>query len=124
MSHRNLIAYENQIIKYKSEIERLNLIHSTMPDLLWEINNRFAFSYISSNVKKILGYESHDMVGVSLFDFIDAKGKDEIINKFKQILLKDNETLFMKLIMIHKDGSKINFEMNGSPFYKKSGSIL
>jgi PAS domain S-box-containing protein len=91
----------------------------------WDINNNDRFTFVSERVKDILGYDKEEMIGRSIYDFIDNDEHAE----FRQVLIfcKLDKRPFWEVLtpFIHKSGNVINLGTSGIPLIdEKTGDML
>ncbi len=101
--------------------ERFRNLIETIGDWVWEVNENSVYTYVSPQVKGILGYEVEDVVGKTLFDLMppdEANRVADIINP-----IAASRRLFMQLekTNIHKDGFSVDLETSGVPFFDVHG---
>jgi PAS domain S-box-containing protein len=102
--------------------ERSLSIVEIASDIIWEVDEHFTFTYISSKVQEILGYEPEEVIGKTPFEAFlspdEAQRVAAIIipivtaqEPFKQIEVRKN----------HKDGFHIFMEISGFPVFNADG---
>ncbi|MCF6268233.1 MAG: PAS domain S-box protein [Melioribacteraceae bacterium] len=92
---------------FESE-ERFKQIASSTKSIVWEVDNRFKFIYLSSSVYKILGYSEADVLGKSIFDHFY---NSEEVNRIRREIIKS----------ISKTGKFSDLE---SKFLRKDGKVI
>jgi PAS domain S-box-containing protein len=93
-----------------SESKFRNLVETT-PDMIWEIDNRGTFIYISPQSTDILGYTPQEIIGKKIFTFID-EGAVERINKIFNTHIKNfNKINTLEVPAYRKDGTGITLEI-------------
>ncbi|MFX1481328.1 MAG: PAS domain S-box protein, partial [Promethearchaeota archaeon] len=96
----------------KSEEKYKNLIKS-INDLIIEVDLNRKITYASPQVRKILGYEPEEIIGLSVFDLIHSDEKlfqkDEILNAFHT-----DKPLFTEYRVKHKNGHYVILAMRGN----------
>ncbi|UCC20489.1 MAG: PAS domain S-box protein, partial [Promethearchaeota archaeon] len=92
--------------KYRNLIKNIN-------DLLIEVDLNRNITYVSPQVKEILGYEPEEIIGLSAFEFIHSDEKlfqkDEITNA-----LQTGNPLFTEHRVKHKKGHYVILAMQGN----------
>jgi PAS domain S-box-containing protein len=92
--------------KYKMLVENLN-------EGIWLIDANSITTYVNDIIAGMLGYTKEEMLGKSLFLFMDEEGIKEAtknVERRKQGIKEHHEFSFVK-----KDGSKSDFYLNTSP---------
>ncbi len=107
-----------------SNIESFNMIVDGCNELVWEIDIKGAYRYISSHIEVVLGYTPEEMIGKRAADFMSEEEAKRFSELFDEII--SEEESFSKIIntCIHKDGSKVYMETSGHPFYNEDGKLL
>ncbi|MDM8560507.1 PAS domain S-box protein, partial [Candidatus Parabeggiatoa sp. HSG14] len=108
------VALQKSEEKFRNLIENIN-------DWLWEIDENNIFTYSSPLSHKLLGYNSDELVGVSMFDLIS---NDDVL-QVKETLKYSAETgdpfVDMENIVFHKNGTEIFMDTSGTPIFDSDG---
>lgn len=100
--------------KYRSLVEE-----ST--EIIFSLSDTFNLTYVSPNIGQFLGYESEEVIGNSIFDFLDP----EDLYVFQGILDEDEDFLaqnqFLEFKLRHRDGTFRVFKSNGKMIENKNG---
>ena len=97
--------------KAKKRDSNLDQVMSNLPDIVYSLNPKGEFISVNSAVEKILGYKPSELLGKSVFDFIDPEEKEMRIRRHN----KDIEDLYTGSIrfitkMIAKSGETKQIE--------------
>ncbi|MCH7690780.1 MAG: PAS domain S-box protein [candidate division Zixibacteria bacterium] len=97
--------------KAKNRDSNLDQVMSNLPDIVYSLNPKGEFISVSSAIEKILGYKPAELLGKSVFDFIDPEEREMRIRRHK----KDIEDLYTGSIrfitkMIAKSGETKQIE--------------
>ncbi|MBF0237604.1 MAG: response regulator [SAR324 cluster bacterium] len=93
----------DQVVQLSS---KLTSMLRNLPDLIWECDTNLVFSYVSENVKSILGYEPQELVGKSISDFLIDEDVTQFYFKIKKDVTSLNEEIReLTLRFKTKDGS-------------------
>jgi PAS domain S-box-containing protein len=84
-------------------------------DWVWEIDSKGFFTYASSKVKDLLGYEPEEVIGKSPFVFMPADERERISALFKEFSESRQSFSGLENINLHKNGHKIVLETSGRP---------
>ena len=77
----------------ESEIKFHSLVE-TSPDMIWELDKRGDFQYVSPKSKEILGYESKDLIEISIQDIIPPEYVDDYHILFSRVHAESSVTIF------------------------------
>ena len=92
-------------------------------DIIWTIDLDFKWRFITSNVERIVHIKASDIIGKSVWDFVDADYHDMLMDKFKRRL--NGEDIPAYEVMIHDaNGRHIPFEVKTTPIVDKEGKII
>jgi diguanylate cyclase (GGDEF)-like protein/PAS domain S-box-containing protein len=106
-----LTAHEALLLQ-RSE-ERLRALHSNASDIVAILGSDRRISYECSSARHILGYDSKELIGRSLLDFI-PRGQAASAGRFLDALLREpHAKATIELRARHADGSWRDFEVIG-----------
>ena len=113
---------EREIALQKSE-EKFRTIVETSPDMVWEIDPRGLFSYISPQCISILGYTPEYLVGKSLFCLIPPDSVPDVSAALAEH--QGNKAGFMTVDVNarHKDGRRLIVNIRSAPVLDDTGTI-
>ena len=107
---------EAELSLKKSE-KRFKDITTSMSDWIWELDSNLTYTYSSSNVGPILGYNKNEIIGKTPYDFMDPK---EAV-RFKLIIddIIKHRKLFrgLKNCAVTKDNQKVHLLTSGIPIF-------
>ncbi len=92
-------------------------------DLIWEADLYYEYTYVSPNVKEILGINEKDFLSKPLYFYLDEEEREKIINKLKETVKNQRKKMIVKYIMKDFRGKRRYFESRVSLFYE-NGNIL
>ncbi len=100
-----------------------SLVESTS-DMIWQVDEKAVYTYVSPKIKDILGYEPQEVVGKTPFDFIDEEHEDEILAAFLEIANKKEPFHGLQNCNVHKNGSLVLLETSGVPILDHKGHLV
>lgn len=96
------------------ELEQREQRFRTIVEKSWSgvvlLDGDFRFSFAGSSTSHIIGYEDHEMIGRSLFDFVHPRDVAEARRVFADVLLSPNHEAHGELRFRHKNGQWIWLE--------------
>lgn len=106
------------------EIARLKAMLDTNSDWIWEVDAQGRYTYSSRHVTALLGYEPHEMLGRTPFDFMPSDEAARIGAIFVGIVAE--KRAFANLINRnrHRDGGIVVLETSGIPLLGEDGALL
>ena len=102
--------------KFRSLVE-------TSADVIWEMDLKGRYTYISPRVRDLLGYLPNEVIGRSPIDFVIDDDKEQLANRFARI--SENPRPFYNLVntVVHKNGGVVILETSGAPRLDADGNI-
>ncbi len=112
-------------LKLKDAVKRYESIMSQSKTYNWEIDAKGLYTYISSNVKDILGYDKSEIIGKKYFyDLFPEDIKDEFKKEGFRII-KNKETISnFENPIVSKAGKKMWFLSSGLPKENEVGEVI
>ncbi|HET7702357.1 MAG TPA: GAF domain-containing protein [Candidatus Limnocylindrales bacterium] len=92
--------------------ERFRFLIENSPDIIFAVDARGRFSYVSDGIRRTLGYEPEELVGREMTSLIEYAPGDTPGARFA--MLRDDPTLEMtnRLMLRHADGRTVPFEVS------------
>ena len=97
-----------------------NLTESTS-DWIWEIDASAVYSYVSPQVKNLLGYEPQEMLGKTPFDFMPADEARSVYEVYRSYAMQHKPFTALENRNRHKDGRPVVLETSAVPFFDAAG---
>jgi PAS domain S-box-containing protein len=108
----------------KESEERFRALVESTSDMIWQVDEKAVYTYISPKVKDILGYEPQEIVGKTPFDLIDDKDEEKILKSFLEIANKKEPFYGLENWNVHKNGSRVLLETSGVPILDEKGQLM
>ena len=111
-------------VKAKEAFEKKQTdIFDSIKGWAWETDTRGIYTFCSNNIYNALGYKPEEIIGKSIFEFIDSEDAKKVRNAFdnagkKKIPIKDLENW-----NITKNGEKIYVLTNCVPYFDEEGNL-
>lgn len=106
-----------------SEARYRGMLESTS-DWIWEVNASGIYTYASSRVHDLLGYEPEEVVGRTPFDFMPEAEAHRVGEIFSRIAQKQQPIHGLVNENRHRDGHAVVLETNGVPIIGADGEFL
>ncbi len=124
------IAFVNDISARKrsetalreSEQRFRNLVEMTS-DGVWETDECGNFTYVSPQVRGVLGREPAEMLGKTTFDFMAPEEAERVRPMYQQKVRAGAPLNRIEQIMLRADGAEVVVENNGVPFFDAQGAL-
>ena len=111
---------ENEI---RNQEEKYRTLVESSSDLIWEVDENGTYTYVSPNIKDVLGYSQEEVTGKTPFHFMPAHGADQVKSQFKAAVDKGRPIQSLENENIHKDGKSVILETSGVPAFDSSGNL-
>ncbi len=99
-----------------------NLVEHTN-DIAWEVNQEGAYTYVSPNVKDILGYNPEQLIGKTPFEFMPEEEAERVGKIFGQAFHKRTVFTSLQHKALCKNGKVISLECSGRPIIDREGTF-
>jgi PAS domain S-box-containing protein len=106
-----------------SEQRFRNLVESSY-DLIWEVDQNCAYTYVSPKIQDILGYKPEEVLGKTPLDFIPPELQQVLAPGFATILATPQPFQCLENIQIHQDGHQVILETSGVPIFDSAGQFI
>lgn len=111
-------------IDLKESEDRFRDLVENSYELISEMDESRNFTYISPNVKKILGFSTDEVIGKNFSQFLSEDDKEKIPVLLEKMIKNREPIIELRNTLMHKDGSEIIFETNAVPFFSESKKII
>ena len=103
--------------KYRTLVEEIH-------DMIWLIDAKGLFKYVSPRSVTLLGYHPEEMIGHMPSEFISFEDANHIHDIFKKNFTEQKELHLIETHTRRKDGRVIVLESSATPYYSKNGTML
>ena len=94
-------------------IDIFNKISNNLTDVVWEMDTQARFTYMSPGVEKVLGYKAEEVIGKTIFDFLEPGEIDKAKENIKG-RIKVSSAVFYEYKMLHKNGNIVEVEVSSN----------
>ncbi|WP_400241472.1 diguanylate cyclase [Niallia sp. JL1B1071] len=84
-------------------------------DWIWQINEQWEFTYSNSIVEEILGYSAREILGKSMFSFIQTEDIEALEAIASSASINNKRLQNIDFTMIHRNGHEVFIETNAKP---------
>jgi len=106
-----------------SEEKFRNLVEN-MLDLVWQIDTKGRFTYISPNITYLLGYQPEEVIGRLSTDYLASDDRANLDKEINDFIRNQQSIRGLSFDLIHKNGYRVAFELNASPLIDSEGKCL
>ena len=109
--------------------ENYRLINENMKDVVWQATPDLVITYVTSSVKKLLGYEPQELIGQPLTYLLTPAAKKLVLDRYPDIMrcLAEHEELDTEIPiveLIRKDGTTVWTEVDTDPTFSSAGQFI
>lgn len=109
----------------KESEDRFRSLVETTSDLIWEVDRDGIFTYISPNLREILGYMPEELIGKRLFSLMPTDEAKRIADLFFKDYVEFKKPIVrLENTNLHKDGHSVVLETSGVPVLDENGGLL
>ncbi len=109
--------------KLKDSEERFNNLARQARTMVWEVDARGVYTYVSSAAEEITGYRPDELVGKKHFYDLAPPEEREKLKDFGMDILKSGKSLFsMENRVLRKDGRTVRVLTSGMPITGSGGA--
>jgi PAS domain S-box-containing protein len=110
--------------KLQESEEKYRKLVESSSDMIWEVDTNGLYTYVSPNIRAILGYQPEEVIGRTPFDFIAPAEVESIGNVFNACVASSQPIVRLENTNIHKDGHPVVLETSGEPVLDSTGNLL
>ncbi len=103
--------------------ERFRSLVDASSDLIWESNENLVYTYVSSKVKDILGYNPEEVIGKYYFDFMMPAERVRITEFVEEYRNPPQSFYCRENVILHKNGGEVVLESSGVPIFDAQGNF-
>ena len=92
-------------------------------DLILNVDETSAFTYVSPKSQEILGYAPEDMLGKTPCDFMPPEKAEDVREHLATLLADPKQRVLLEWTMLHRDGTPTTLEVSGTPIYDMIGNF-
>ena len=116
-----LNSYEKAI--RESEVRFRGIVEAT-PDMIWECNLQFEFTFVSEMSGRLLGCPPHECMGKTPFDFMPEEARIWHATHYSSCVQEGKPIRAHEVVYQHADNRLTIAEVNARPRFNKHGEII
>lgn len=120
---QDVTAREMAIAALRESEERFRNLVETTSDWVWEVDENATYTYVSPQIREILGYEPNEVLGKTLFDLMPPSNRDRGRNMIAELFAERKPLSAIACRHCHKDGHLVVLETSAVPFRDKKGNF-
>ena len=122
--YRDISGQKRTMEELRDSEKRFQDIALSSADWIWEIDETGKYSFASGQVKQILGYESHEILGKSPFDLMPETEASRVQPVFRRLAEEKKPIVDLENWNVTKDGRLVCLLTNGLPILNGTGELM
>ena len=118
MEERDLAVQEMR----KSEKKFRDIIMSSS-DWIWEVDTKMKYSFVSDNVRSVLGYDPDDILDKPVFSLLVPRKNEKAKKLINKKIQQRKKLIDIVIWCTHKKGHEVCFLINGLPIFDDNFQI-
>ncbi|BAY88343.1 MULTISPECIES: PAS domain S-box protein [unclassified Tolypothrix] len=116
---------ERQIVEdqLRDSEERFRNLVEASSDLVWEVDEKARYTYVSPQIREILGYEPEQLLGKTPLEFMPLSTRTILAESFAAFFLTPQIFQCLENIQMHQDGHLVVLETSGIPVFDSQGQF-
>lgn len=102
--------------------ERFRSLVETSTDLIWEVDARGNYTYVSPAAETLLGYQAEEIIGKSPFDFMPPEESQRLRDIWSNMVAERQPITNLINTNLHRQGRPVIMETSGKPFFDHQGN--
>ena len=103
--------------------ERFRSLVESTSDWVWEVDQNGVYTYVSPQIRNLLGYAPEELIGKTPFDLMPNNEAQRISEIFKSSAANKESIKNLENFNRHKNGRLVVLETSGAPFYDSHGEF-
>ncbi len=103
--------------------EKYRFLVENSKDITWMIDLQGRWTFISSNVEKVIGYRADEVVGKTIWDFLAPECHDLVQEKLGQ-RRRGEDVLPYEVLVVGRDNRRTPFELHTAPILDDRGRMV
>lgn len=121
VSLRDVTAYREIERALRQSERRFRDLAESTSDLLWEIDQNLAFTYVGPKLRDLLGYEPKEWMGRAPFEFMAPEEAARVARLIGHTLAAREPFDRLENDLLHKDGRVVSIETSAVPVFDEQG---
>jgi diguanylate cyclase (GGDEF)-like protein/PAS domain S-box-containing protein len=107
----------------KSEA-RFRVLVESSSDLVWEVDARGTYTYVSPKISDLLGFTPEEVIGRTPFDLMPPGEAERVRSLFDALAASGKAAYGIENVNRHKDGRLVVLETNAVPVFDAAGVLV
>lgn len=103
--------------------QRFRTLVETTSDMVWEIDENCVYTYVSPQVRTILGYTPEEVIGRTPFDLLDPEEARRTRDFLQEVAKGPEAFSCYESVTPDRSGHHVVIEVSGAPFFDENGVL-
>jgi len=103
--------------------ERYRSMVEASPDMIWEVDTRGNFTYISAQTAPCLGYAPEELIGKPFLRLVRPEAQESVMQTFRSDILDKTTFTTLEVAALRKDGSPVIIEVRSVMIADDTGQV-
>jgi PAS domain S-box-containing protein len=121
---RDITALKQAQETIKSSAERFNEVTKHSRSVIWEVDLKGKYVYVSDAAESVFGYTGEELIGQYFFDLHPAENKEQYAKSGLSLITSGTEIIDFHNPIVKKDGSIIWVSTNGTPIRDDNDKVV
>jgi len=122
-SCRDVSAYKRNVEHLKKSEMRFKTLVESANVLIWETDKTLKYTYVSPQVKSILGFETREMMNLEIIYFMKPGSREKVKEMLNPSKLNSNSYVTLEIEHIHKNGETVMMEFYSYPLFDENKAV-
>lgn len=120
---RDISERKNAERKIREHEEMIRHTSESVLDIIWQMNNRMEFKYLSPSIHPILGYLPDEVIGKPVLQYIHPDDLEAVRKNIAEVIKSGSNKLGNQFRMINKSGNIVYVEVTSTVLRNDFGEI-
>lgn len=123
-AQKELVELRETQQQLKQSQQRYRNLIETTSDWIWEMDQRYAYTYSSPAIDELLGLTSDQVIGQTPFDLLASDQDQDSIENLQNTLTTHEPFKKLEKNFLHKNGSVIVLQTSSVPILNPAGKFM
>jgi len=115
---------EERVCEARENEARFRDLVQVTSDVIWEVDAHGVYTYVSPQIRSLLGYEPEDLIGKKTpVDLLPPEDQPHFAAEFHTIRKERRPIRFFETVNLRKDGRPVFLETSAVPFFDAKGKL-
>jgi PAS domain S-box-containing protein len=107
----------------KASQQKYQALVETTSDFIWETDSQGRYTYCSPQMKRLWGYDPHEMIGKTPFDNMPSEEREKVIQDFRDMTQSPRPFTGIEFDSLDSQGRLITIEVSQVPYFDNNARL-